>query len=152
MKIEFYMPNDDFGFLANFSEHPIVINGITWRTVEHYYQAQKFTIPKIQHKIKFSNTPGEAKSIAHRYKIIRINNWFIIKESIMYRAIKAKFQQHPELLKELLNTKDAILIENSPDDLYWGIGSNNLGLNRMGVLLMELRNELANIPNEVKYV
>jgi predicted NAD-dependent protein-ADP-ribosyltransferase YbiA (DUF1768 family) len=40
--IYFYSTQDLFGFLSNFSRHPIVIGGHTWPTVEHYFQAQKF--------------------------------------------------------------------------------------------------------------
>ncbi|CAF1388154.1 unnamed protein product, partial [Didymodactylos carnosus] len=46
----------------------------------------------------------------------------------------------------LLNTGDTILIEDSPTDLYWGIDGkqNESGRNRLGELLMELRNDFRN--------
>ena len=46
-------------------------------------------------------------------------------------------------LKELLiNTGDAFLIEASPVDSYWGEGKYGTGKNRLGILLMKLRDEL----------
>jgi N-glycosidase YbiA len=40
--VYFYSTQNVFGFLSNFSRHPILIGGHTWQTVEHYFQAQKF--------------------------------------------------------------------------------------------------------------
>ncbi len=63
----------------------------------------------------------------------------MIKETIMRKAILAKFQAHPEIKKILIETENEIIIENSPFDHYWGIGQNGEGQNRLGILLMELR-------------
>src|SRR4051794_13335214 len=46
--IRFYSVGDDFGCFSNFSPHTITLKGKTWRTSEHYFQAQKF-----------AGTPGE---------------------------------------------------------------------------------------------
>ncbi len=42
----------------------------------------------------------------------------------------------------LLATGDEELIENAPNDYYWGCGADGTGLNMTGKLLMELRTEL----------
>jgi ribA/ribD-fused uncharacterized protein len=44
----------------------------------------------------------------------------------------------------LLGTGKKELVENSPFDKYWGIGANGKGKNRLGMLLVQLRNELKN--------
>ena len=68
----------------------------------------------------------------------------------MKHRLKSKFKD--EKLKQfLLNTKDAILIEGSPYEKFWGVGLamsnpriNWLGnaQNKMGQLLNELRTQL----------
>lgn len=50
--IHFYSENADYGCFSNFSLHPVVIDGVTYPTTEHYFQAQKFIDKKI---IKKSN-------------------------------------------------------------------------------------------------
>jgi N-glycosidase YbiA len=40
--IYFYGTSEEYGFLSNFSRHPIQLHGHTWPTCEHYFQAQKF--------------------------------------------------------------------------------------------------------------
>lgn len=62
----------------------------------------------------------------------------------MKTALTAKFSQRKELKKLLLDTGYAILVEHAPLDPYWGDGGNGTGLNMLGKLLMEVRNELRN--------
>jgi len=42
----------------------------------------------------------------------------------------------------LLSTGDAEIVENSPIDYYWGCGANGSGKNRLGIILMEVRDIL----------
>lgn len=67
------------------------------------------------------------------------DDWLEVRDKIMMIGLKAKFEQCREFKLNLLFTKDSKLIENSPTDKYWGCGKDNLGKNRLGELLMELR-------------
>ena len=60
----------------------------------------------------------------------------------MLDALRAKFTQHEELKATLLGTGDAILVEHTANDSYWGDGGDGSGKNRLGQLLMKLREEL----------
>ena len=51
-------------------------------------------------------------------------NWESVKEQYMLEALRAKFTQHRELLKKLIATGDAMLVEHSPRDKYWGDGGD----------------------------
>ena len=57
----------------------------------------------------------------------------------MYKALYHKFNQYLELKELLLETGDRKIVEHSPYDSYWGDGPDGMGLNRLGVLLMKLR-------------
>lgn len=57
----------------------------------------------------------------------------------MFAALLAKFSQHPPSINVLLDTKNAFLVEHNKKDAYWGDGHSADGLNRLGVLLMEVR-------------
>jgi len=61
---------------------------------------------------------------------------------VMRTAIKAKFTQSTELRELLLSTGAHPLVQLKPDDQFWGSGWNGQGQNMLGVLLMELRDEL----------
>ena len=55
-----------------------------------------------------------------------------------------KFNQNPEIAKGLLATGDAILIEHTRNDAYWADEGDGSGKNKLGLLLMKVREELKN--------
>lgn len=64
--------------------------------------------------------------------------WDTVKTVIMYDLLKQKFGKEPFKTK-LLNTGDAKLVEgNWWNDTYWGV-CNGVGENRLGILLMLVR-------------
>jgi ribA/ribD-fused uncharacterized protein len=60
----------------------------------------------------------------------------------MHRCCLAKFTQHENLKKLLLDTGDAELQEDSQDDFFWGIGADGSGKNVLGKILMRIRDEI----------
>jgi ribA/ribD-fused uncharacterized protein len=145
--IKFCKAEDKYGFLSNFSTHTFTLNGKNWKTVEHYYQSQKFVGTPYEDSIRMAATPGKAKKLgnARDAKVGPIRkDWSKVKEHVMYDALVAKFTQHKNLKVLLLETGNAILVEFSKKDSYWGDGGNGSGLNRLGALLMHLRQEIQN--------
>lgn len=64
-----------------------------------------------------------------------------MKDEVMLKAIRAKVEQHPEVKEMLLSTENAILVEHTENDHYWGDGRDDLGKNRLGKILMKVRDE-----------
>ncbi len=129
-----------YGFLSNFYRSPITVDGIAYSTVEHYYQSMKTRDATEQEMIRNTPTPKEAKFAG--YHVSLRPDWEEVKEDFMLKALKAKFSQHPDLAQKLLRTGSALLHENSPWDKYWGYAGGK-GKDRLGVLLMQVRQELA---------
>lgn len=69
-------------------------------------------------------------------------DWDNVKESVMRKALEAKFAQHAELRTQLLETGWRYLAEHTTKDKFWGDGGDGTGLNRLGELLMEVREML----------
>lgn len=150
--IKFYKVNEPYGFFSNFSPYPILINGEVWSTVEHYFQAQKFDNEDIRKKIKLLDSPMNAAIEGrNRNNFIR-TDWDNIKDDVMKKALTAKFLQHPELKINLLNTKDALIIEDTTNDNYWGNGGDDSGKNKLGKLIMDVREIIINLSPEVSMV
>lgn len=143
-KILFYRTTEPYGAFSNFSRHPIELDGKTWPTTEHYFQAQKFkgTDPEWMEKIRLSKSPREAADRGRdRDKPLR-QDWEKVKEDVMLAALRAKFNQYDGLKALLLETGDAELVEHTRNDSYWGDGGDGSGKNRLGKLLMILRDIL----------
>ena len=84
----------------------------------------------------------KAAQLGRTRKVKIRKNWDKFKDNVMYDALKAKFAQHEELRKLLIETEDKILIEHTENDSYWGDGGDGTGKNKLGKLLMKLRNTL----------
>jgi ribA/ribD-fused uncharacterized protein len=142
MAILFYLKRDPYGWLSNFSPHDIEMKGRFWQTVEHYYQAQKFAGTAYEEEIRQAPNPSTAKAMAHdRTRPIRAD-WDAVKLDIMRQAVRKKFETHTDLRGALLATGDEALVENAPDDYYWGCGADGTGQNNLGHVLMEIRSIL----------
>jgi ribA/ribD-fused uncharacterized protein len=70
-------------------------------------------------------------------------DWNIVRDNVMRKAVWAKYTQHSKLKKLLLGTGAKVIVENSPRDSYWGIGKDGKGENMLGRILMEVRSLLS---------
>lgn len=141
---------------SNMYEASIQVDGITFPTVEHYFQwskAKMFGDVDIQNKILKTASPKSVKSYGKKVKGFQDDAWNEKKDSIMRTAVKAKLMQHPDILKKLRETGTRPIAEADPRGKYWGIGTSAdtskakdpsrwPGKNVMGKILMELRDEL----------
>ena len=60
MSIDFYKEHGPLGYLANYSNHGFIKDGVYYKTAEHYYQASKFDDEAIRKKIINAETTKEA--------------------------------------------------------------------------------------------
>jgi N-glycosidase YbiA len=140
--ISFYQPYAAWGWLANFSIHPIEMGGRRWPSVEHYFQAQKFAGTDLETQIRAAQSAADAKTLAKLWTEDKRTDWEAVRIEVMYAAVRAKFTQHLYLRDALLSTADALIVENAEDDDFWGRGTNGFGRNAMGQILMKLRSDL----------
>jgi ribA/ribD-fused uncharacterized protein len=140
--IRFYRTGDPFGEFSNFASFPIEVDGETWPTSEHYFQARKFVRPEDRDEIRREPSPMRAASMGRdRSKPIR-EDWDEVRDDVMLQALRAKFTQHDCLRELLLSTGTAEIIEHTRNDRYWADGGDGTGRNMLGVLLMRVREEL----------
>lgn len=131
-------------------EETIVYKNIEYPTIRHMVYATRFdsleTLPKngVQRGAK-SVVAELALHALPTLKEIPISNKNYHKEveDIVKYALKQRIENDTtgDYLRELLDTGDAVLVYSAPYDLYWGTGSSKVGVNRLGVLLEEIREE-----------
>lgn len=159
---EFYKACDEWGALSNFSPHPISMpegggRSREWRSVEHYYQAQKFAgvagAEEVVEAIWVAASPEEAARIGRRTQRQRPEfvraDWDSAKVAVMRSALWAKYSAHAGPREMLLATATGgpdggplEVVEGSPHDAFWGRGREGAGANQLGRLLMEIREAL----------
>lgn len=74
-------------------------------------------------------------------------DWEENKEAAMMYGLRKKFAAHDDIRQSLLMTGNATLVEHTKNDSYWGDGGDGTGKNRLGILLMQLREELREEAN-----
>jgi ribA/ribD-fused uncharacterized protein len=138
--IYFYSTREEpYGCFSNFSAHGFELDGLYWPTSEHYFQAQKFVGTPHAEEIRQARTPKEAAEMGReRHRPLR-PDWEAVKDDVMRRAVRRKFEAHAGIRAVLLGTGDEELVEATSGDYYWGCGTNGTGKNRLGQILMDLR-------------
>jgi ribA/ribD-fused uncharacterized protein len=154
----FNQPGEDKGEYRTFSNqaaYPIQIQDVRYPSVEHYYQAMKakeFGDDEIHKKILDTPSGKAVKALGKKVKNFHKEVWDAKRLEIMMRGVKAKFVQHPELQKQLIETGDKQIGEADARNSFWGIGTSEnteksgdpskwKGQNRLGKILMALRDE-----------
>lgn len=173
LSIKFYDPKSPYYEFSNFFEEPFNLDGRTWPTVEHYFQAAKFTDPEYVEVIRNCSTPCKAFVLARQKlkggyaakwcvnlkggdrrllndiileycpRVSIRPDWDEVRVDVMQKALMAKFSQSKRLKTMLLETQDKIIMEDSPRDSFWGIGKDGKGTNMLGHLLMKVRDEVS---------
>jgi ribA/ribD-fused uncharacterized protein len=139
--IQFYGTGDEYGCFSNFAHYPFKLDGKTWPSVEHYFQAQKFPGTEQVEAIRKAKSAVKAKGLGGSRKFRLRNDWEQVKDAVMRKAVLAKFSAHADIRAILLGTGDAVLVEHTRTDDYWGDGGDGHGKNKLGKILMSVRDE-----------
>ncbi len=142
--IKFYgrtKPDPKYWPFSNFYSASFFYKNKLWKTSEHAYQAMKFNNEMVQETIRLLKTPKEAAIMGRKLCDIK-HDWDSIKDEIMYDVCLTKFSQNEDIKRLLVSTEDAILVEDSQTDDYWGCGDDGAGQNKLGFVLMKVRENL----------
>ena len=137
-EIRFFGPKGRYGWLSNFYMHKMSVRGVTYASVEHYYQAEKTLDPGLRADIRLAETPKLAKKLG-QFVVLR-PDWNNVRAGVMSVGLFAKFENE-RMSERLISTAPARLIENSPWDAYWG-GKLPDSKNMLGYLLEIVRERL----------
>ncbi len=141
--------------LSNFHMCNVVYQDERYKSTEHAYQVEKAKQcgrPDLVDEIQTAKNPFQAKQTARQ--IGADSQWEKQEKNIktMKDILHAKCVSVPSVKNELMQTGDNILAEAVPFSNFWGTGLDKNatsktkqnawpGENKMGKLLMELRNE-----------
>lgn len=161
---KFYRLREEWGEFSNFFRRPIELDAKVWPSSEHYYQANKGLDEETIELIRALKTPREAADTGRiipmrpdwetpatgpDVPITRLMSVKFVKDMVMWRALVAKFTQHDDLKKLLLSTDDALIVEHTVNDRYWGDNGDGTGFNHLGRQLMDLREVLGGKPSPI---
>jgi hypothetical protein len=137
----FFGAQNENGEFSNFYMASFDLDGQTWPSVEHYFMAQKNPgDADYQTAIRNAQWPIEAKKLGRKVELR--DGWDDIKYDVMFTAVRAKFEQNPDLRTKLLATGERDLHEDCRDP-WWGGGPNwKGGRDWLGQILGDVRDLL----------
>lgn len=152
----FWMGEDVY---SNFYYSPFTHQGIEFKWSEQaimYRKAMLFGAVEIAQHILEADTPARCKFWGRSHDIPFNEDVWVKNREIIYKEVLRDKFALPELKKQILSTKNLTLVEASPTDKIWGIGLSEKhrhatdptkwrGLNLLGKVLMEVREELRHI-------
>ena len=126
---------------STFSKHSVYIKGKgTFQNAEAAFQSFKNEEDDVYlKKLLMCDNAYVAKNIGKSCKLRE--DWFKIRDNIMYNVMKLKIKQHPQLQENILNTKLRYIIENNHKDMY-SYNYNSNGINKSGKILNRIREEI----------
>lgn len=135
-------------------EEPLVYQGMSFPTVEHFFQAMKCRKGDLAGRQKIANArrPSIAKKLGKNVHLR--HNWEEIKLDVMEYALRYKFAKGTRWRQKLMKTHGTIVELNNWHDNYWGrcecrvcrakVAKGDLvPQNHLGKLLMKLREEIS---------
>ena len=125
----------EYQFLSNFYPVEVILDGVTYPTVENAYQAAK-TLDLEKRKEFIGVSPGFAKRLGQRLELRP--DWSGVKLNIMKQLNEQKYMR-PDLRKKLCDTYPQDIVEgNTWGDTFWGV-CDGKGSNHLGQILMSVR-------------
>ena len=150
--VVFYKVGEEYGGLSNMSnDFPLVVDGVRLGSSEALYQACRFPQrPDWQREVLDAPHAMRAKMAARkegRRKQHTRADWERVQEAVMRWCLRVKLAQHVTRFGGLLRrSAPRPIVEQSRKDRFWGAVLEKDGVlrgeNRLGLLLMELRDEL----------
>jgi ribA/ribD-fused uncharacterized protein len=144
----------EYHFLSNFAYVPHGVFGYKYN--ENWYQAAKFPKGSTRRDVIKGLKPGQAKRYAKQNEHEHRADWKEISLQVMFEGLKKKFAAGTELAQKLIDTGEAYLEEgNNWHDTFWGRCDGtcrtphdySIGDNKLGKMLMWIREELINGPH-----
>ena len=155
--VAFWKVGNEYGVFSNWYLRYMEIHAKKYNSVEQYMMYQKALIfgdDEIAHEIMQTHSMSKIKALGRRVRNYDDKKWNEVRYDVVLTAVRAKFTQHKDLKRVLLETGDAEIVEASPYDRIWGIGTNRpheimdkqkwKGQNLLGKALMQVREELNN--------
>jgi ribA/ribD-fused uncharacterized protein len=137
----------EYRWLSNFFDVEVVLDGVTYSSTEHAYQAAKTLDPIERERVRLAPTHGASKREGR--KITLRPGWDSIKNDVMLDLLRQKFAR-PDLRRLLDETGETQLVEgNHWHDVWFGVCSGKCrsphakpeGANHLGRMLMQVRDE-----------
>ncbi len=133
-------------YFSPYTAHAIEVNGMLYPTVEHAFQCRRYVDTDVMEEIRTAASPTKAWEISARYKHLTVEGFKENKITIMKELMNAKVVQHKDVARALIESGTLQIVKHittgPPADGFWDDGEDGKGLNHIGRIWMEIRDEI----------
>jgi ribA/ribD-fused uncharacterized protein len=137
----------DYKEFSSFFKSPFAYEGKEYISLANFFHSCKFagTDDDFAEEIRIQKNPALTRAKASSKDHAPNARWESDKVDLMRIGIVAKFSMNSALCRKLLATGDARIESTIEEEMrvkgFWSIGEDGTGANRMGKLLMSVRDE-----------
>lgn len=130
---------------------PLATTPFRYESVEHYFHCCKAHTWKEHERVRKAENQWRAKDMGRSIPMTahEVKTWDAMDAyGAMLRGHRAKYFQHPQFARYLMQTGDRLIAEDSKTDFIWGIrdeAGGMTGKNQLGKVLMQVRAELREV-------
>jgi N-glycosidase YbiA len=135
-------------YFSPYTAHAIEKDGRVYPTVEHAYQCQRYKDKKIIEEIISARSSVKAWEVSTKYKHLQIPEFKDenYKLKVMKEIMLLKAKQHEDVRRALIDSGDLKIVKHivtyPPGDGFWDDGEDGKGLNHIGTIWTEIREEI----------
>ncbi len=133
-------------YFSPYTAHAIEVKGMLYPTVEHAFQCHRYVDRDVIEEIRATTSPVMAWEVSAKYKHLTIEGFKENKLAIMKGLMKAKALQHKDVMQALIESGMMQIVKHittgPPADGFWDDGEDGKGLNHIGRIWMEIRDEI----------
>lgn len=133
-------------YFSPYSAHAIIVDGISYPTVEHAFQCARYADPEIIEQVRSAASPVLAWKISAEHKSATVKGFSERKLEIMRRLLELKAAQHEDVRRALEESGEMRIVKHittgPPADGFWDDGEDGTGQNHIGRMWMEIRQSL----------
>lgn len=148
--------------MSNWYLSEFTVDDIKFSSMEQYMMYEKallFQDQEAAEKILQTDNVADIKALGRSVQHFDDKIWIEVREEIVYKGVREKFRQNPELAENLEKTGEEIIAECAVKDRIWGIGLSMKdenrhcidrwrGQNLLGKILMRVREEIKHQKKE----
>ena len=149
----FHNPDEENGYLSNWYLSEFTVDDIKFSSMEQYMMYEKallFQDQEAAEKILQTDDAADIKALGRSVQHFDDKIWIKVREEIVYKGVREKFRQNPELAENLEKTGEEIIAECAVKDRIWGIGLSMKDENRFFIDKWRGQNLLGNILMRVR--
>jgi len=139
--------------LSNF--YPVQLQaqgGLTFHCACQLIQYRHARIAKDYVALERIMAAPDGPSVYQEAKKINPRNeaWLKLRERVITEVVHLKYRHCEAFRRELFNSRGKTIVEDTPSP-FWGRGVDMRGLNKMGLILMSLRDNPPSLPIQSQY-